>query len=119
VGFGTTSQCPPIPACARCDPWRFQTANIIVNEDDYAVSVVDFGLALVKPTDASRAIGFTDHFAAEEQVNGETLDPRADMYALGKVALYMLNGGDLDAVDDDKIPDYVPPLLADFIQTLV
>lgn len=93
--------------------------NIIVNEETYAVSVVDFGLALVKPTDTSHAIGFTHHFAPEEQMRGELIDPRADMYALGKVALYMLNGGDMDLVDCNQIPTEAPPLLQDFILKLL
>lgn len=97
----------------------FKPQNILVDETTYAVTVVDFGLALVKPTDASRAIGYTDHFAPPEQVRGETLDPRADMYALGKVALHMLNGGNMDATDRDQFPSDVPPVLQDFIQTLV
>ncbi|MCX6715062.1 MAG: serine/threonine-protein kinase [Candidatus Uhrbacteria bacterium] len=97
----------------------FKPQNIIVNEETYAVTLVDFGLATVKPTDASRAIGYTDHFAPSEQVYGNPPIPESDIYALGKVALYLLNGGNLDQVDRDFFPAHVPALCSDFVQSMV
>ncbi|OGL81847.1 hypothetical protein A3I41_03610 [Candidatus Uhrbacteria bacterium RIFCSPLOWO2_02_FULL_48_18] len=93
--------------------------NIIVNEQTYAVSLVDFGLASVKPTDASSSLGYTDHFAPLEQVRGEPPIRQMDIYALGKVALYLLNGGNMSAVDEDHFPDHVPPVLSDLIKRLI
>lgn len=93
--------------------------NILVNEQTYAVSLVDFGLASVKPTDASSSLGYTDHFAPIEQVRGESPIPEMDMYALGKVALYLLNGGSLSAVDENRLHDKIPPSLSDLIERLI
>lgn len=93
--------------------------NIIVNEQTYAVSLVDFGLASVKPTDASSSLGYTDHFAPIEQVRGESPIPQMDLYALGKVALYLLNGGNLSAVDEDHFPAQTPLNFSDLIKRLI
>lgn len=93
--------------------------NTIVNEEGHTVGVVDFGLALVKPTANSKSIGYTEYFSPPEQVRGDALLPESDFYALGKTMLYMLNGGHMSAVDQNKIPSGTPDLLGDFIKKLV
>ena len=69
-------------------------ANIIVAPDG-RVKIVDFGIA--KLADQSRltrdgtAVG-TAGYMAPEQIRGETIDPRTDLWALGVVLYEMVTG---------------------------
>jgi eukaryotic-like serine/threonine-protein kinase len=75
--------------------------NILVTRDkdghDHA-KVLDFGLAkLMVPDDGPDAsqggqIVGTPYFMAPEQIRGEPLDGRADLYALGGVMMWILTG---------------------------
>lgn len=68
--------------------------NIMLLENDRA-KVTDFGL--VKPmyspriTEPGRLIG-TPAFMSPEQVHGQEIDPRSDIFSLGAVAYYVLTG---------------------------
>src|SRR4051812_6628829 len=69
-------------------------ANVIVAPDG-RVKIVDFGIA--KLADQSRltrdgtAVG-TAGYMAPEQIRGETIDPRTDLWALGVVLYEMITG---------------------------
>jgi serine/threonine protein kinase/Tol biopolymer transport system component len=69
-------------------------ANVIVSSDG-RVKIVDFGIA--KLADQSRltrdgtAVG-TAGYMAPEQIRGEEIDPRADLWALGVVLYEMVTG---------------------------
>ena len=77
--------------------------NVMITRDDH-VKILDFGLA--KPiesgqTDATRAVGATTSagmilgtfgYMAPEQVRGQAVDHRADMFAFGAVLYEMLSG---------------------------
>ncbi len=69
-------------------------ANIILGNDGEP-RLIDFGLACAcGPTDISTAgeiIG-TPHYMPPEQVDGEPLDERADIYALGATLYHMVTG---------------------------
>ncbi len=76
--------------------------------------LTDFGIAAPvdepRMTRASMAIG-TPGYMPPEQWRGADPDPRADLYAVGRVALEMLTGerpvaadGPSDAPDDDPVP---------------
>jgi tRNA A-37 threonylcarbamoyl transferase component Bud32 len=71
--------------------------NILVSEQDGSVKVMDFGLALeltgetARLTSAGMAIG-TPAYMAPEQLEGEPVDVRTDLYSLGKVLYEMLAG---------------------------
>jgi serine/threonine protein kinase len=62
------------------------------------VKVLDFGLAKLRERDETSAITTgkqilgTPYYMAPEQVRGETLDPRADVYALGATLYRVLTG---------------------------
>jgi len=69
-------------------------ANIILG-DDGGPRLIDFGLACAHgPADISTTgeiIG-TPHYMPPEQVDGEPLDERADIYALGATLYHMVTG---------------------------
>ncbi|MBI4098838.1 MAG: serine/threonine protein kinase [Candidatus Magasanikbacteria bacterium] len=87
--------------------------------DDHMLGLVDFGLAMVRPTASSRNIGYTECFAPPEQVEGKPILPESDFYALGATMIYMLSGGNLDRVKEREVPTSVPAELRDFIRALV
>jgi len=75
--------------------------NIMIVEDAEAevrVKVLDFGIAKMANADASSAltqVGFiigTPAYMSPEQVRGETLDSRSDVYSLGLLAYLCLTG---------------------------
>ena len=70
-------------------------ANVLVQPDG-RVKVTDFGIAKATGTDDLTRTGTvigTARYLAPEQVNGEPVDARADVYALGLVLYEMLTGG--------------------------
>lgn len=69
--------------------------NLLIAEDDGRVEITDFGLALaIRGDDASGAASRsgTPEFAAPEQLLGEPVDHRTDLYSLAMVGLYALSG---------------------------
>jgi tRNA A-37 threonylcarbamoyl transferase component Bud32 len=68
--------------------------NIMIDRDGEA-KIMDFGLARtphgVKLTEVGHVVG-TPSFMSPEQLNGETLDQRSDLFALGVMMYYMLTG---------------------------
>jgi tetratricopeptide (TPR) repeat protein len=110
-----------------------KTANLFFTRDR-VVKIMDFGLA--KMTEevrrAATVIGGTPYYMAPEQAAGETVDHRADLYALG-VTLFELLTGTVPFVDGDvgyhhrhtpppdpreRVPD-VPDALAELILRLL
>ncbi len=92
--------------------------NIIIQPDIHAVVLVDFGLAMVKPTGSSKAQGYTPHFAPPEQKAGKTLLPESDFYSLGMCMIYALSGN-MKAVEAVRVPAGVPDVICDFIKSLI
>jgi serine/threonine-protein kinase len=69
--------------------------NILIDGATGTVRVADFGLALaLQPSERTGVISHsgTPDFAAPEQLLGEPVDHRADLYSLSLVAFYMLTG---------------------------
>ena len=97
--------------------------NVLVDGKEHAVSIVDFGLAQIKPTASSKSKGYTMYFAPPEQIEsaeGDTpkpLLPESDFYSLGKLMIYMLGGG-LEAVKKNIVPKDAPSILCEFIKRL-
>jgi predicted Ser/Thr protein kinase len=67
--------------------------NILLEGTTGRVLVADFGIAAaLADTSGSGAISGTPEFMSPEQVLGEPLDPRSDLYSLGATAFYALSG---------------------------
>lgn len=83
----------------------------IVAGDDGAVSLVDFGIALVDgSTSTSGALRGTPEYIAPERFFGERAGPPADMWSVG-VTLYYAREGRLPFASPDEIKygDPLPP----------
>ena len=65
-------------------------ANIFI-QADYGVKIVDFGLACTPGVD-ELGLGGTVYYMAPEQIEGEAVDSRTDMYSLGIMAYEMITG---------------------------
>jgi eukaryotic-like serine/threonine-protein kinase len=71
-------------------------ANVLVGKDDW-IKIVDFGLASAQQHIGSRLtksgllIG-TPEYMAPEQISGNTIDPRTDIYSVGVLLYEMLAG---------------------------
>lgn len=68
-------------------------ANLLVTPEG-SVKLMDFGLAAARedgPVDASKLFG-TVAYLAPEQIRGDAVDGRADLYALGVVLYQLLTG---------------------------
>lgn len=92
--------------------------NIIVQEESHSICLVDFGLAMVKPSSKDKAKGYTPIFASPEQENGKTLLPESDFYSLGMTMLYMLSGS-VEHAARQSLPDDIPNPLCEFIKRLL
>lgn len=90
--------------------------NIIVQPSTHSVVLVDFGLAMVKPSLSAKAQGYTPTFASPEQISGKALLPASDYYSLGMVMLYALNAG--KNLDKKLVPASVPDAMTNFIHQL-
>jgi serine/threonine protein kinase len=68
-------------------------SNILLTQDSDA-RIVDFGIALVSDSDISRLEGVAGSpaYMSPEQVQGQELDARSDLYSLGAVMYEMLCG---------------------------
>jgi serine/threonine-protein kinase len=69
--------------------------NILIDRGSSRALVTDFGIARVAeaaPLTATGTVLGTVHYMSPEQVAGDTVDPRSDVYSLGVVAFYALAG---------------------------
>lgn len=87
--------------------------NVIIQPKTHSVVLVDFGLAMVKPGQSDKSIGYTPVFASPEQISGKSLLPASDYYSVGMLMVYALNGG--KRMDKKQVPGAVPDPMVDFI----
>lgn len=91
--------------------------NIIIQPEDHSVTLIDFGLSLVKPTRYTDSKGFTPYFAPPEQMEGKPILPESDFYSLGMTMIYGLSGK-LEHVEHKQVPRNVPDALCQFIHDI-
>lgn len=96
-------------------------SNVIVTDDLSGIWIVDFGLGKArKPEQAMvSSIGGTPYYMAPEQIRGDRVDDRADVYSLG-VLLYELLTGSLPVAGSGSASEEHPgidPALSDAIRT--
>ncbi len=81
-------------------------SNIIIQPDEH-LKILDFGLACPIGTQDFSSLG-TLAYMAPEQINGDLMDPRTDIYAVGITAYEMLVGKrPFDASDPRKLEEMV------------
>jgi len=69
--------------------------NVLLDADSGRAMLTDFGIARLaetKPLTATGTVLGTVQYMSPEQVTGEALDGRSDLYALGVLAFLMLSG---------------------------
>ncbi|MFA5020864.1 MAG: protein kinase, partial [Patescibacteria group bacterium] len=92
--------------------------NIIIQNSTHTISIVDFGLSMIKPKSNSDNKGYTPYMASPEQINGSVLVPESDFYSLGVTMIYALSG-DLQSVKHRSVPENVPDEICQFIRRLI
>lgn len=93
--------------------------NVILQLDNHTLVLVDFGLHNVRPTVATGTDNLVSVFTAPEFTAGLPLIPESDLYSLGMVMIYALNGGNTRSTERKEIPTGTPRPLVDFIRRLV
>ncbi len=89
--------------------------NLIIQPKIHNAVLVDYGLSCLRPKRSSKAVGYTEVFAAPEITEGKPPLPESDLYSLGLTMVYAL-GGDPIA---KSIPDNVPEPIKEFCYSLV
>lgn len=89
--------------------------NIILQPDNHGAVMIDFGLAMIKPTKDKMNVGYTDHFSPPEQLSTDRkpLIPESDLYALGMSMLYAFTGKLAKRTDPEvkKLPKEIQEFL--------
>jgi serine/threonine-protein kinase len=94
---------------------------LVLSERDHEIArIADFGLALSKDDETrltTTGVVCTPAYASPEQLRGEAIDHRVDLYALGTTMYEMLSGGilpfngDVDATVTNKLTNEAPSIL--------
>ncbi|KKS38222.1 MAG: hypothetical protein A3G49_02170 [Candidatus Sungbacteria bacterium RIFCSPLOWO2_12_FULL_41_11] len=92
--------------------------NIIIEPDKHLASLVDFGLAKIKPKAKSGNKGYTELFSAPEVIDGGTILPESDFYSLGMTMIYALSG-DVGHLFRKEVPRHTPEPMKKFISRLI
>jgi hypothetical protein len=94
--------------------------NILVLSEREIARIADFGLALSKNDETrltTTGVVCTPAYASPEQLRGEAIDHRVDLYALGTSMYEMLSGGilpfngDVDATVTNKLTNEAPSIV--------
>ncbi len=89
--------------------------NVIVQPKEHNAILVDYGLASLRPTRNTSAVGYTQIFAAPEIIEGKPPIPESDLYSLGLTMIYAWGGDPIAKTH----PEYVPKKLQEFCNQLV
>lgn len=86
----------------HCD---IKPQNIILNTKDHDAFIIDLGLCSVAPMAQTKPKGGSEFFMPPEFELGRPPLPAADIYSLGKVAIYLSGGNPATGVNN-----LIPPL---------
>ncbi|MBT3297568.1 serine/threonine protein kinase [archaeon] len=89
--------------------------NMMIQPWEHNVVLVDFGLSSIKPKSDSKAVGYTEVFAAPELLSGKPPLPESDLYSLGLTMIYAWGGDPVAKIH----PPYVHKSLQNFVNGLV
>jgi serine/threonine protein kinase len=93
-------------------------SNVFLTNDDRRVKLLDFGIAMSVTASAPGSSGLmgTPYYMSPEQIRGETLDGRSDLYSLGILAYELItrdlpfDADDLDALLDKHLTEPMPDM---------
>ncbi len=88
--------------------------NIIVQPEKHNAYLVDFGLYSLRPKATTKAVGYTEIFAAPEITQGKPPLPQSDLYSLGLTMIYALGGDPITK----ELPGYVPEPVRNYFLSL-
>ncbi|MGV8121548.1 MAG: serine/threonine protein kinase [Candidatus Xenobiia bacterium LiM19] len=89
--------------------------NIIIQPEEHNAVLVDYGLSTVRPGRKSAILGYTEAFAAPEQIQGKPPLPETDMFGLGISMLFALGGN----IKGKTYPSNVPSALQEYFNAFL
>jgi eukaryotic-like serine/threonine-protein kinase len=89
--------------------------NVLVEARKHDIKLIDFGLAILRPSKRSAALGYTEAFAAPEILQGKPPIPESDLYGAGMCMLYAL-GGDIPT---KSLPKDISKHTAEYCRSLL
>lgn len=89
--------------------------NVMVEYKKHDIKLIDFGLAIYKPTSTSKPLGYTKAFVAPEILEGKPPIPETDIYGAGLTMLYALGGNPLTKT----MPADIPPQIKEFCNSMI
>ena len=95
----------------HCD---LKPANVILEVADHQATVVDFGMAFLRPDARAQAKGGTDGYMPPEFALGKPPVPASDLYALGKIGVALAGGN----IGNGEVPTDMVPALREFLAAL-
>lgn len=97
----------------HCD---LKPGNAILDEDNHQVTLVDFGLATLKPDDTTRAKGGTPGYIPPEFALGYPPIPASDIFSVGKIGIALAGGDILKGEPPADMPQPMQDLLLRMIR---
>ena len=105
----------------RRRPSRHQAEQHSSCRPDGTIKLMDFGLARMLTADTLTASGNvlgTPHYASPEQLKGQPIDRRTDIYSTGVMAYQMLAGRRPFEADNDSISSVIFKVIAEVPQPM-
>jgi serine/threonine-protein kinase len=110
--FGALSYLHDRHNLVHCD---LKPANAILDIEDHQVTLVDLGMATLKPDEITVAKGGTPGYFPPEFPLGYPPIPASDLYSVGKIGIALAGGN----VEQGEPPADMQPLLRKFLLCLI